>query len=400
MTMNMSFRFVSRVLRRLSLGVAALWLAVAHAQAATDSFSTLFPGFIQACAYLHDLLVPFALVGCVLSFAYRFGTPPLEFMDILGQLTRVFLIVLLINRSGPLINDAQALLREFLELHIPARPEEIAERYRQKLAEAQQAAEPEDQGFFDRISGAGLFASFVAGVLTLIAWAGMAVVWFVFLVQKVALLLCWALSPLLFGLFALPPVAGIAMRHLLRIVGILLWPIGLALAATITDGLLDGMVKDSFLKDVGVIGAIGYGFNNLLALALLALWIIGSSILFPLVMSRIIGAGTGAASTLTRSGELSFNLGAPTAWGLTLAGWSYARTQWSRWRSGRTEDSASGAPTPPPPEPVPAMPTDTPEPPPTDLAREFVPEFAADDPAGDHEVRETLTGMNKPTPES
>ncbi len=383
---------------RIGLTLILAPLVCAKGHAATDSFSTLFPGFVKACATLHDMLVPFALVVMVLSFAFQFWNQQAHFLAIVSHLTKLFFIVLLINHSGTLINDAQALLQEFLDHNIPARAENISELYRNKLAEAQLASEQEDKGFFDRVLDldASLFESLVAAVLTLISWAGLVVIWAVYLLQKIALCMCWAISPLIFGLFSVPPVAGIALRHLLRIIGILLWPIGLALSATISEGLIDGMVKDSFLKDMGLLGAVGYGFNNILALAVLSLWIIGSSLVFPLVMSRIIGSGAGAATVLTRTGDLTVNLGAPTLTGLAMAAWAYVR---SRFRRG--DSSAPSTPTAesPPPTPVPAMPPDTSEPPPTALVREFAPESTPDDSTGDprsDEVNERLNDQSPP----
>ena len=148
MTANMrSSRFV-----RLGAGLSILWFASANNANAADSFAALFPGFIQACGALHDLLVPFALVVIVLSFACLFWNRAIHFVEIVGHLTKLFFIVLLINSGGTLINDTQAILQQFLEQNIPARAENVAERYKQKLAEAQQAPERDDQGFFSASS--------------------------------------------------------------------------------------------------------------------------------------------------------------------------------------------------------------------------------------------------------
>ncbi len=344
---------------RASAGSVALLLGFASSARAEDSFATTFPGFISACEAFHAMLVPMALLVTVLSFTFLFWHRAVTGMEIINHLVKLTLIVLLINYSGPLINDTQLILDQTILAKIPARPENVAERYKQLLKEAQKAPEREDKGFFGRIFDASLFESFVAALLTVIAWAGMAVVWFVFLVQKVALLLCWSLSALLFSLFAIPEVSGIALRHLLRIIGILLWPVGLALASTISEGLIDGMVRDSFLKDAGLLGAVGYGLNNLLALAVLAIWLVASSIAFPLFISRLFGHGVGAASILHRVGYQTGNLGLWGAVGLASSASAFVHRRVLH--SSITTPTSSALP-------VPAMPPDTPEPPLTPLA--------------------------------
>jgi hypothetical protein len=321
-----------------------------------NTFESLFPGFIKACTDLHDLLVPFALGLLVLSFCFVFWRGPLNGPQLIQFLIRLFAIVLLITQTATVMNSAQEILQAFIDQNIPARPENVAQRYREKLADAQQATDREDTGFFQRILGADLFQGFVYGVLTLIAWGGLLINFFVYVVLKVALLLSWTLSPPLFALFAIDPLAGIAWRHLLRIVGILMAPISLALAATISEGILDGMVRDSFLKELGIAGSVGYGATNLLAIVVLAVWIAVSSIVGPLWMQRLVTQGAGAATALLRAGDLTVNLGLPAA--VSLAAWG-----WSRVRHSETTPSPARTP-----ESVPAMPPKTPPPAPTALS--------------------------------
>src|ERR1039458_6972973 len=212
-----------------------------------------------------------------------------------------------------------------------------------------------------------------------IAWTAMAVNYFIFIIMKVSLMACWTITPLLFPLFVFNPLAGIAWRHLTRIIGILLWPLGLSLAACVSKGILNGMVNDSFLKQFGVAGTIGYGLNNLLALAVLAVWIIGSSIVAPLCIQRLVSHGAGAAATLLRANDLTFNLGVSTLAGAIVSRFSHSSSS----RPSSTQ-------------PVPSMPVDTPLPTLTPLAREFYHEPNPNDPLGELAANaelKNLTGL-------
>ena len=56
----------------------------------------------------------------------------------------------------------------------------------------------------------------------------------------------YALSPLLIGFMAIPALKHTGNRYLLNLVGVLLWPLGWALAALVTQGILDFMTDPSF----------------------------------------------------------------------------------------------------------------------------------------------------------
>ena len=337
------------------------------------SFEALFPGFLTACAALHDALVPVALALCVLSFAFAFWHGPLNGPQLVGLFSKVFVVVLLITHTHGAMNNVQAIVQGFVTQHVPARAENIAARYRQKLAEAQGAADREKKGFFSRLMGAGIFESRIGACLTLVSWAGMAVTFFVFLIIKIALMLSWTLSPVMFALFTFPPpLSGLAWRFALHIIAYLMVPLSLALSATVSEGILDGMVKDGFLKQFGVVGSFGYGLNNLLGLALLALWIIFSSIAFPIATLRLVSQGGMAATTLLRGSEVAANVGLA---GLAAWGWSHLHHGSGARALSRT------------PQPVPAMPPNTAAPSPTDLG------IDPNDPLGQQRVEDELAGL-------
>lgn len=277
----------------------------------TSPFEDTFPGFVRSCADLQALLVPWGFALLVLAFAYQFWASPPSPPELVRFLVKLFLIVLLIGQAHSLINAGQTVVARLIQDHVPARPENVAARYQEKLAEAQNAPQERDRSFLSSLFSSNWFEAIIFALLTLIAWLAMALMFFVYSVQRVILLVCWVLSPVLFATLAIPPLASLGLRHLLRILGIILWPLGLALAATFTDGLIDSATDQSFLATTPSVGWLGYGLQNLLAVTVIAIWIIFSSILAPVMIQRLIAGTPGPASVLTAAGNLVTGAGLP-----------------------------------------------------------------------------------------
>ena len=86
----------------------------------------------------------------------------------------------------------------------------------------------------------------ISGLLWLIGQFASLMVFWAYVIQKFILFTGYALSPLLIGLMAIPPLRSIGSRYLMHLVGVLLWPLGWAVAALITQGILDFMTDPSF----------------------------------------------------------------------------------------------------------------------------------------------------------
>ena len=109
-----------------------------------------------------------------------------------------------------------------------------------------------------------------------------------YIFQTVILNLGYALSPLLIGFMAIPALKQAGNRYLLNLVGVLFWPLGWAVAALVTQGILDFMSDPSFeyldptstLPDLQkTIGAAAVGF-----------WIIFSTIAAPIIIQQVISS--------------------------------------------------------------------------------------------------------------
>jgi hypothetical protein len=132
----------------------------------------------------------------------------------------------------------------------------------------------------------GLLASF------LMFWA--------YIFQSIILNLGYALSPLLIGFMAIPALKQVGNRYLQNLTGVLLWPLGWAAAALVTQGILDFMTDPSFeffdptstLPD----------FQKTIGLAAVGVWIIFSTIASPVIIQKVIVSGALAGGELLSGG--------------------------------------------------------------------------------------------------
>ncbi len=284
------------------------------------NFETLFPGFMMACGKLHTLFMPIALSLVTLSFVFQFWSGPAHPIETLRFLTKLFLIVLLIVNTRPLLDAGQQAVRSFVENNIDARPERVAQRYKERLAEALHAPDLEGKNFLDLLLSANFFEAIICGILTLVSWFAAALLFYIYLFQKMLLVLAWSISPVLFAAWQIPTLSHFAHRHFFRMIGLILWPIALALAATITDGLLQVQTDQNILLLGPVTGTIGYGLQNLLGVAVTALWVIASTILAPLYIQRFITGQAGASGVLPRAAQVLLNTGLPLLQTVVLRG--------------------------------------------------------------------------------
>ena len=122
--------------------------------------------------------------------------------------------------------------------------------------------------------------------------------------QKIILNIGYALSPLLIGFMAIPALKHIGNRYLLNLVGVILWPLGWAVAALVTQGILDFMTDQSFITIDP--SASLYSLQNLIGLLVVAFWIIFSTVAAPVIIQHVVTSGTQAGGALLSGGVSSF----------------------------------------------------------------------------------------------
>jgi hypothetical protein len=146
-------------------------------------------------------------------------------------------------------------------------------------------------------------------LLSLVALALMAIMT---VLQNVGYVLMVAASPIFIGFLCIPALAHISTRFFLGLLSIALWPVGWIMSDLVTKLILSAVVGMSSSSNP-LVNAIGFGYS-FGGWVLLALWVIISSILAPVIVSKaIIGGGIGIAQVLIGGGATSVMMASRSA---------------------------------------------------------------------------------------
>ena len=268
------------------------------------TFDSIFPTFLAKCADLHTLLlsVAFALfiVGVIITayhkFTHRTG---------LNLLLRLLLLTSLLVFLPAWGNQLQTLLQNSVLSGLGVDPTQVYQQYNQLLV-TKINNNNSTASWWDII---GQLTSvtvnlIVTAVLWLIGQFASLMLFWAYVFQKIILNLGYALSPLLIGFMAIPALKHIGSRYLLNLVGVLLWPLGWAVAALVTQGILDFMTDQSFLT-IDPSSTL-YTLQNLIGLVVVAFWIIFSTVAAPVIIQSVVTSGTQAGGALLSGGFSSF----------------------------------------------------------------------------------------------
>jgi hypothetical protein len=139
-----------------------------------------------------------------------------------------------------------------------------------------------------------------------------------------SLYLGYPIAPIFIGFMAIRGLSDLGNRYILGLVGIMAWPLGWAVSAIVTDGLLTFMTDQSFLSTGAVVGTVNYGFQNFIGLAVLGVWVIFSTIASPVIIQHTLQTGYQAATALLSgaagAGLSGVNTGVNTAANLSSRG--------------------------------------------------------------------------------
>ena len=198
-------------------------------------FESIFPTFLQKCAELHELLriVAFMLfiVGTILFVLHGFSAKTLTL-----HLVRLLVLTALLVMLPQWGNQAQELLQSSIINGLGIDPSNVQDQYNQLLVVKRDTGN--DRSWWDILGDLQSFSVelLISGILWLLGHFASLLLFWAYIFQKVILYTGYALSPLLIGFMAIPPLRSIGSRYLLNIVGVLIWPLGWAVAAIITQG--------------------------------------------------------------------------------------------------------------------------------------------------------------------
>lgn len=257
------------------------------------TFNSLFPTFLSKCADLHTLLlsVAFALFVTGIIVTVHHGCTRKAMLNLLLRIMVLTALLVFLPQWG---NTMQSLLQNAVLSGLGVDPGEVHNQYVQLLetrasdrVDDPDASDTPWWNVFGRIRAVTIEV-FITVLLWAVGCVASFLIWWAYIFQKIILNLGYALSPILIGFMALPALRHIGTRYLLNLVGVLLWPLGWAVAALVTQGLLDFMTDQSFL----ITGERAkYAFQNLIGLNVLAFWIIFSTFAAPLIIQRVITSG-------------------------------------------------------------------------------------------------------------
>src|SRR3989454_3689974 len=259
------------------------------------SFESIFPTFLQKCAELHELLriVAFMLfiVGTILFVQHGFSGKTLVL-----HIVRLFVLTALLVMLPRWGNQVQQILQTSVLDGLGVDPSNVHDQYNQLLAVRRDTGS--DRSWWDIIGDLNAFTVelLISGILWLVGQFASLLLFWAYIIQKFLLFSAYALSPMLIGFMAIRPLRSIGTRYLMHIAGVLLWPLGWAVAALITQGILDFMTDSSsrFFDPT----ASFYSLQATFGVAVAAFWIVFSTIAAPLVIQKVLASGELAGGQL------------------------------------------------------------------------------------------------------
>ncbi|HMP82371.1 MAG TPA: hypothetical protein PKA41_06645 [Verrucomicrobiota bacterium] len=267
------------------------------------TFEQLFPTFVQKCAELHELLriVAFMLfiVGTILLVVHGFNGKTLML-----HMVRLFVLTALLVMLPQWGNQAQQLLQSSILDGLGVDPSNVQDQYNQLLVIKRDTGT--DRSWWDILSDLNSFTVelLISGFLWLFGQFASLLLFWAYIIQKFILFTAYALSPLMIGFMAIRPLRSVGGRYLMHIVGVLLWPLGWAVAALITQGILDFMTDPSF-KFIDPTATL-YSLQATVGVAVVAFWIVFSTISAPVVIQKVLSYGTLAGGQLISGAFGSF----------------------------------------------------------------------------------------------
>ncbi|MDA1277771.1 MAG: hypothetical protein O2960_27550 [Verrucomicrobia bacterium] len=276
------------------------------------SFESLFPTFLQKCAELNELLriVAFMLfiVGTIMLVVHGFSGKTLML-----HLVRLFVLTALLVMLPQWGNQVQQLVQTSILDGLGVDPSNVQDQYNQLLVVKRDAGS--DHSWWDILGDLNGFTVeiLISGVLWLVGEFASLLMFWAYIIQKFILFTSYALSPLLIGFMAIRAFRSVGSRYLMNIVGVLLWPLGWAVAALITQGILDFMTDPSF-RFIDPTATI-YSLQATVGVVVVAFWIVFSTIAAPLVIQKVLTSGALAGGQLLAGAASSFLQTAATAAG-------------------------------------------------------------------------------------
>jgi hypothetical protein len=278
------------------------------------TFESIFPTILAKCAELHTLLLSVAyalfVTGVITTVMHHVSHRAV--MQLMVRLLMLTCLLVFLPTWG---NTVQQTLQNSILSGLGVDPTEVHRQFVQLLViKRDQTMESSWWNIVGQITSATneLLVTFF---LWLIGFIASILLFWAYIFQKAILNIGYALSPLLIGFMAIPALKHTGSRYLLNLVGVLLWPLGWAVAALVTQGILDFMSDQSFqyFDPTSTFPNLQRSFGAAVA----GFWIVFSTISAPIVIQKVIAYGVQAGGALLRGGVGGFLQTAATTAGAT-----------------------------------------------------------------------------------
>jgi hypothetical protein len=276
------------------------------------TFDSIFPTFLAKCGELHTLLlsVAFALfvTGVIVTVSHRFTHRVL-----LNLLMRLLLLTSLLVFLPAWGNQIQSLLQNSILSGLGVDPSQVYQQFNQLLVIKR---DPAQTSWWNIMAQLHNYTTdlIITALLWLVGQLASLMMFWGYIFQKVILNMGYALSPLLIGFMAIPALKQTGVRYLLNLVGVLLWPLGWAVAALVTQGILDFMTDPTFqyLDPTSTLPDL----QKTIGVAAVGFWIIFSTVAAPIIIQHVVASGVQPGSQLLSGGASSFLQTAATTAGV------------------------------------------------------------------------------------
>ncbi len=262
------------------------------------TFDTIFPTFLAKCGELHTLLLSVAyalfVTGIIVTVHHQFSHKIL-----LRLLVRILVLTSLLVFLPVWGNVIQNLLQESIISGLGVDPSQIYTQFLELLIIKR---DPSTLSWWNVLSLLHNITTdlIITAVLFLVGHFASLMMFWGYIFQKVILNMGYALSPLLIGFMAIPALKHIGSRYLLNLVGVLLWPLGWAVAALVTQGMLD-FISNPTLEYIDPTSQLP-DLQKTFGAAAIGFWIIFSTIAAPVIIQKTITSGALAATELFSHG--------------------------------------------------------------------------------------------------
>jgi hypothetical protein len=265
-----------------------------------NDFNTLFPNFLSQCAEMNRVLTPIAFVLLAIGVVSSTVTGHRSPSAYLRTVGRTFAIAAVLAYLPTWSNEAATVVDTTVKQTLHADPAGVYQQYQQTLAinKGTSGSSSGSKSWWDLLDAQAIFEYIISAAMWLLGFLASVIVFYAYLVQKFILYVGYALAPIFIGMLAVRTLNSIGVGFLLGYVGVICWPIGWGAASLLTFGLIQFMSDQSFLASGGFTGAAGYGLQNLMGLAALALWLISSTIAAPIILQKAIATGAQVGQAL------------------------------------------------------------------------------------------------------